>query len=96
MKKRSIKVFGDPSDYSAGFRERIEAELGWTRSERDLLQVRPEDAVLLRPVSPLVFALSLGRLKSRVPAAMASPQARPWSLEFQALLRFSERGIRLR
>jgi hypothetical protein len=93
---RSIKVLGDRSRFDSEFLARVQANLVWEETEMKLLESRPEDVVLLQALSPLPFILSMGKLKSRVPEAMGSPQARPWSAEFQALLRFSEKGVRVK
>ncbi|HEY8278967.1 MAG TPA: hypothetical protein VIH99_05045 [Bdellovibrionota bacterium] len=94
--RESVKVFGDPRDYSRDFLDRVQATLEWSQDERVILKEKTEDVVWLRPVSFLGRVLSFGAQRSTVPEKMASPQARPWSKEFQALLRFSERGVRLR
>lgn len=92
---RSVKVLGEAKDFSPEFLNRVQAKLEWTLDERVILEEKRENIVLLRSPSLLAQALSLGRLRSCVPEAMASPEARPWTKEFQALLRFSERGIRV-
>jgi hypothetical protein len=94
--RRRVAVLGDPAGYSPAFLARVEADLRWVAREKKLFEEKPGDVVLLEPVSPLTFLLSLGKLRSRVPRSMASPEARPWTKEFQALLRFSERGVRVR
>jgi len=93
--RRAVKVLGEQARYSPEFLARICADLTWVSEEMKLLEAFPEDVVLLRPLSPLPFVLSMGKLKSRVPKSMGSPQAREWSPEFQALLRFSEKGVRV-
>jgi hypothetical protein len=93
--RKRVKVLGEPTDLSPEFLQNVKAKLEWTFDERVILQERPEDVVLLRNVSPLTFALSLGKLRSRVPDSMGSPQARAWNPEFRALLKFSERGVRV-
>lgn len=93
--RRAVKVLGDRGRYSAEFLARVRADLEWVEDEMKLFEARQEDVVLLRPVSPFPFILSMGRLKSRVPTSMGSPQAREWSPEFQAILRFSEKGVRV-
>ena len=93
--RRAVKVLGSPADYSSEFLARVQANLDWVANEMELFESKPEDVVLLRSLSPFPHILSMGRLKSRVPTSMGSPQAREWSREFQALLRFSERGVRV-
>lgn len=90
-----VLVLGKREDYAPDFLARVRASLTWTEEEMKLFERKPEDVVLLRKLSPFPFMLSMGKLKSRVPARMASPQAREWSAEFQALLRFSEKGVRV-
>jgi hypothetical protein len=92
---RAVKVLGGRAAYSEEFLHRVKGSLEWTEDERVILKEKPQDIVLLRPVSLRTLALSLGRLRSHVPATMGSPQARPWTPEFRALLRFSERGVRV-
>lgn len=93
--KRSLKVLGSSAVYSPEFLREVQAELEWTEDESVILKEKPEDVVLLRPLSPLSQLFSLGRYRSRVPRRMGSPQAREWTPEFQALLRFSEKGVRV-
>ncbi len=93
--RSQVKVLGEPKNYAPEFLGRVKAKLEWVRAENAILKEKAEDIVLLRPVSTLTYALSLGRLRSAVPESMGSPQARPWTPEFQALLRFSERGVRV-
>lgn len=93
--KRSLKVLGNRDGYSAEFLREVQAELEWTEDEALILKEKPEDVVLLRSLSPLSRLFSLGRYRSRVPSRMGSPQAREWTPEFQALLRFSEKGVRV-
>jgi hypothetical protein len=92
---RPVKVIGERSAYSPGFVSRVRAELDWLDDEMKAFESPLDDVVLLRPAGLLPFALSMGKLKSRVPERMGSPQARLWSPEFQALLRFSEKNVRV-
>ena len=93
---RTVKVFGNREEFSREFLSRIQSAMEWLDGEKKIFENRPEDVVLLRPLSPLGYLRSMGKLKSRVPRSMGSPQARPWSPEFQAILRFSEKNIRIR
>jgi hypothetical protein len=93
--RRRVLVLGRESEYPREFLARVQAELVWTEDELRVFEEKPEDVVLLRPLSPFRYMLSMGKLKSRVPEAMGSPQARPWSREFRALLAFSEKGVRV-
>ncbi|MGZ3655270.1 MAG: hypothetical protein ACXVCS_06930 [Bdellovibrionota bacterium] len=93
--RRRVKVWGDQNAYSPDFLARVQADLEWVQDEMKLFEAPMEDVVLLKPLSPFRYMLSIGKLKSRVPSGMGSPQARPWTPEFQALLRFSERGVRV-
>lgn len=95
LPKRHLKVLGEQRRFPKEFLNSIQAFMVWTREERELLKESPADTVLLQPVSRLTYFFSLGRLRSHVPEKMGSPQARPWSPEFLALLRFSERGVRI-
>jgi len=92
---KKIKVFGRKADYSAEFLLQVKAEMEWIEDESLLLKEKPEGVVLLRSLSPLSKLFSLGKFYSLVPSRMRSPQARDWPPEFIALLRFSERGVRL-
>jgi hypothetical protein len=92
---RAVKVIGDRNVYSAPFLSRVNAELDWLEDEMKAFETSLDDVVVLRPPGLLPFALSMGKLKSRVPERMGSPQARVWPPEFQALLRFSEKGVRV-
>lgn len=93
--RSQVKVLGEARNYSPEFLSRVQAKLEWTTDERAILKEKPEDVVLLKAVSPLSYALSLGKMRSRVPHSMGSPEAREWLPEFQAILRFSERGVRV-
>ncbi len=95
-RSQPVKVLGEQVELSPAFLARVQGSLEWTQDERMIRWEKPENIVLLHAVSPLTFALSLGRMRSNIPPAMRSPQARTWSSEFQALLRFSERGVRVR
>ncbi len=95
LSRRWVKVFGRKDDYSAEFLREVQAELDWTESEALIRKEFPDDVVLLQPLSPLSTLLSLGKFRSSVPQKMRSPQAREWTREFQAILRFSEKGIRV-
>ena len=92
---RPVKVIGDRTAYSADFLSRVRAALDWVEDEMKVFESPLGDVVLLRPAALLPFALSMGKLKSRVPDRMGSPQSRVWAPEFQALLRFSEKGVRV-
>lgn len=92
---RKVAVLGNRAEYAPEFLARVRAELHWTEDEMKLFEWKPEDVVLLRKLAPFPFMLSMGKLKSKVPEAMGSPEARTWPQEFQALLRFSERGVRV-
>jgi hypothetical protein len=88
-----VAVLGDRAQFSEDFLSVVDADLVWLQDERKIFEWKPEDVVLLRNPAPFTFILSMGKLKSRVPRAMRSPQARPWTKEFQAMLRFSERSV---
>lgn len=94
--ERKIKTFGSKNDFSPDFLRQVKAELEWTEDEKAILKEKPEDVVLLRSLSPLSQLFSLGKYRSAVPNKMGSPQAREWAPEFRALLRFSEKGIRVK
>lgn len=94
--RRDVLVYGRESDYSPAFRARVHANLRWTTRALDLLFHEPSSVVALEPLPFYVLALSLGRLRSRVPDRMDSPNARPWPRPFLAMLKFSEKGIPLR
>ena len=72
-----------------------QAELDWTQSESLILEKNPESTVLLRPLSWWNRLRSFGRYFSAVPTRMGSPDAREWTPETQAILKFSERGARI-
>jgi hypothetical protein len=92
-RNRRVLVFGEPAVYAEEFLQRVQADLLFTHDERELKTFPPGDVVPLAPLGFLANVKTLGRLKSRVPAAMASPQARPWTKEFHALLQFSEKDV---
>jgi hypothetical protein len=95
-RERRVLVLGEEAEYDPSFLARVEAGLTWVSDERKLFEAKPDDVVLLRKPSPFAFVLSMGKLKTRVPDRMGSPRALPWTREFQALLRFSERDVRVR
>jgi hypothetical protein len=92
---RWVKVLGRKDEYSPEFLREVQAELDWCESEALIRKENPGDVVALWSLSPLSKLLSLGRFRSRVGDRMRSPQAREWTKEFQAMLRFSEKGIRV-
>jgi len=92
---REITVFGRQNDYSPEFLSRVRARLTWTSEQSVLLKAKPEDAVLLSPLPLLARLFGGGKFSSGVGRGMGSPQARDWSPEFRALLKFSEKGVRV-
>jgi hypothetical protein len=90
---RRVLVFGEPASYPDEFLARVDADLLFTHDERELRSFPPADVVALSHLGLLAKIKSFGRLKSHVPEAMGSPQARPWPKTFRALLQFSEKNI---
>ncbi|MGZ3693673.1 MAG: hypothetical protein ACXWQO_05705 [Bdellovibrionota bacterium] len=95
LPRRDIFVYGRERDYSPEFLARVEANLRWTQTAKAIVERKDENTILLRdlPFWPRLF--SWGYFKSQVPKKMGSPQARRWKPEFRALLKFSERGVRV-
>lgn len=95
LPKRDIYVFGKESDLPGEFVGRVQARLHFTQTAKAIVERKDENTVLLRelPFWPRLF--SWGYFKSSVPKKMGSPQARRWRPEFRALLKFSERGVRV-
>jgi hypothetical protein len=95
LPKRDIYIYGRAKDYSSEFLSRVEAQLHWTQTAKAVVERKDENTILLRelPFWPRLF--SWGYFKSQVPKKMGSPQARRWKPEFRALLKFSERGVRV-
>ncbi len=93
--RKTLKAYGREKDFSAAFLGSVQAKLEWTEDERLILKENPEHVVLLRDLSPLSRLFSLGKFRSRVGSRMGSPHAREWTPEFRALLRLSEKGVRV-
>lgn len=92
---RSVLVYGAKSSLPEEFWGRVQAELRFTEDPREVLARNPEEVVMLKELPRLTRWRSFGRYASRVPRAMGSPRARKWTPEFQALLRFSEKGVQV-
>lgn len=92
--RKRLVVFGNREDYSPEFLARVRGDLQWTKEFAEL-RVAAEEVVMLRSVPFWRKLGGGGKLSSQVPNRMGSPQAREWGAEFQALLRFSERGVRV-
>lgn len=92
--KRDLLLFGNPADYSENFRSGIGTlKLRWTQNSGELLRAPRGTWAALAPL-PISFQLrTLFRYRSQVPRAMESPEARPWTKEFRALLQLSERAV---
>lgn len=95
LQARKILVYGDKNSLSPEFWSKVKARLEFTLEPADVLKRSPSEVVLLKELPRLARWRSFGRYRSRVPERMGSPQARVWTHEFQATLRFSERGIRV-
>lgn len=95
LPRRDVYVYGRKTDYSEDFLARVQADLHWTQTAKAIVERKDENTILLRelPFWPRLF--SWGYFKSKVPKKMGSPQARRWKPEFRALLKFSERGVRV-
>lgn len=92
---RQFLVFGRPDDFP-GLLDHIAAPVQWTESVRDVLAYDPKLVVALRPLPWWAKLLRWPRLGSGVRTKMASPQAREWPADFQAMMKFSEKGIPVR
>ena len=93
VSKRKILVYGVEENYSKKFLGAIHAELRWTKNWIDLLKEKASETVILDTTPWFFPIISGGKFQSQVPQKMFSPQARPWTKEFRALLKFSEKGI---
>lgn len=93
LSRKNLVVLGRASDHSG---LSVDANLQWTEDEAAILKQNPSDVVLLRKPSFFTRLLAMGRLDSGVPAKMGSPEAREWTEETKAILRFSERAVRVR
>lgn len=91
--RRPVQVYGSEQDFPRAFWDRVDADLSFTLDWRELRD--PKDTVLLRKLPWLGRCATLGRYESSVPDRMSSPQAREWTREFQAIVRFSEKGVRV-
>lgn len=92
VSQKPALVYGEADKFSS-LLPRVRARLHWTSRAAKLLKADRESTVLLENVPLWARVLSLGALKSSVPRRMRSPQAREWTPEFQAVMRFSEKGI---
>jgi hypothetical protein len=91
--RKKILVYGTDNDLFPGARERLQADLELTTNVTKLLSAKPENTVLLAPLPIWARFLRWLGFRSNVPRRMRSPQARDWSPEFVAILKFSERGV---
>lgn len=92
-KKEKFVVFGREEDLPPGLRGKVFAELEFTERLGRLMKAGAARAIMLRPLPAWARFLGWLGFGSRVPAKMKSPQAREWSEEFRATLKFSEKGI---
>ncbi len=93
---RKITVYGRKENFTPEFLGRIQADMHWTLDAREIQQRHPESVVLLEPLPLLRQLFSFGKFRSNVPTQMGSELARPWTKEFIAILRFSEKNISVR
>jgi hypothetical protein len=91
-----ILAYGRKESLSQEFIARIQARVQWTMDSDRIAAADPTSTVLLEKLPFTTRLRTFGRHKSEVPAAMGSPQARPWSVEFRALLLLSEKGVAVR
>lgn len=91
-----VLVFGSKEDFTEEFLRHLPEGLDWTLDAERVLSHAPSRTVLLRELPLLAQLKGFGRYKTKVPSAMLSPQARPWTKEFQAVLRMSEKRIAVR
>lgn len=94
--RRTVLVYGSESDLRRDFWARVNADLEFTTDAKSLASRDSTDVIVLRPLPLLARWASFGRFHSRVPNRMGSPQAREWTKEFQAILKFSEKGVEVR
>ena len=85
-------VFGRAEEFGS-LSGRVKARLRWTSSPADLFAGPAGKLVVLQPLAVWDRVLAWFRRRSSVPCRMKSPQAREWTKEFQAVLKFSEQGI---
>lgn len=87
-------IYGDPGGFSQSLRESIQAKkIHWLNSPDSLAALPTESCVLLKRPSFLFSLRTRFRFRSQVPPAMGSPNARPWTNDFLATLKLSERNI---
>jgi hypothetical protein len=91
-KKERVLLFGE-TRLSAKFESSISAgKIVYGSELKDLADFSKDEVVLLNPVSTWAKLISRGKLETKVPTKMLSPQAREWTKEFQVILRLSEKG----
>lgn len=91
--RKKVLVFGAPEDLPAELHSRVEADLDWTTDFSRVFSAGSANTVFLRDLPGWAMLLRPLGFGSAVPPSMHSPQARDWTSSFQALLRFSEKGI---
>ena len=89
-----VVVYGSREEFGA-LAGRVRNPLEFSSRIADLWRAGPARSVLLEPLPFWAWFLRFCGFRSQVPPAMHSPQARPWPKPFRALLKFSEKGIRV-
>jgi hypothetical protein len=87
-------LFGDPANYPPKFASRIDAkQVEWTIDLETFLSRKNVVKVALKPLRFTEKLRALFSISSGVPPAMKSKNARRWPLDFQAILKLSEKGV---
>jgi len=84
-----LHLIGSPERYPESFVRSIQAaEVVWHGRLREVPRAERAQVVVLEPRAWMKWFKM-----TRVPTGMRAPHARPWTPEFQALLRLSEKGV---
>jgi hypothetical protein len=94
--KEAILVWGNQADWKEIAQKISHKNVLWSLDPATLAQFTPERVVLLRQLSFFQKLKTGFKYKSNVPLKMLRKDARPWLKEFWAILKFSERGIRIK